>query len=279
MRLAGLLAAAAVFASGCDVVEKIQNRTIMVATVLKSPELSAGEGGPLLPSGVVSVASAQVFFGERGADLDAPPAPLTAESARLEWSNGSVVLASAGQGVYAVVGGFPTDQALTFRIRFQGEDFTGTVTVPAAASLSGEGGDFATIPFVTKSYTQFAVAPFGTSTQSSYTISRTGADTAFWELRSIAPNGSISQEPVGGCTNVPQTGQQLLSFVLDPAPFKAATFTIPKATCFPNPPFQGGTGALVALYTVRAGSVSDNLFLGSGAFAGASDAGVIAFTP
>lgn len=279
MRLAGLVAAAAVFASGCDLVDKIQNRRVMVATVLESPELSAGQGGPLLPGGVVSVASAQVFFGERGEDLDAPPTPLTAESARLEWSNGSVALASAGQGVYAVVGGFPTDQALTFRIRFGGEDFTGTVTVPAAASLSGEGGDFATVPLVTKSYTQFAVAPFGTSTQANYTISRAGADTAFWEVRSIASNGSISQEPVGGCSNVPQTGQQLLVFVLNPEPFRAASFTIPKATCFPNPPFQGGTGALVALYTVRSGSVSNNLFLGSGVFAGASDAGVIAFTP
>lgn len=279
MRLAALVVVAAVLLSGCDVVDKIQNRRVMVATVLKSPELSAGQGGPLLPGGVVSVASAQVFFGERGQDLGAPPTPLTAESARLEWSTGSVALAPAGQGVYAVVGGFPTDQALTFRIRLGGEDFTGTVTVPAAASLSGEGGDFATVPLATKSYTQFAVAPFGTSTQPSYTISRTGADTAFWEVRSIASDGSISQEPVGGCTTVPRTGQQLLSFVLDPQPFQAASFAIPKATCFPNPPFQGGTGALVALYTVRSGSISDNLFLGSGVFAGASDAGVIVFTP
>jgi hypothetical protein len=67
--------------------------------------------------------------------------------------------------------------------------------------------------------------------------------------------------------------------VLDPQPFRAASFAISKATCFPNLPFQGGTGALVALCTVRSGSVSANLFLGSGVFGGASDAGVIAFTP
>jgi len=272
-RLVAALAALALLA-GCEAVQKLENHKVMAAVVIRSPDLdSAGQGLPALH--VTGVAAAQVFFGERQDSVSQPPTGLSGAAVTLAWagtSSGSVVLQPVSQGWYQVTGGFDyaPGTTYTFTVVYLGDTFTGTVSAPPQAPRIKELAG-AIVPQV---FPPFPVPTFylGFDHQ---TVSRDGDDVAFYSATDVAgaAAGAVT------CSNQPfGDAGAMIQLLLDPSPWKVPAFTLFRSDrtsaaaqrCFPQE-----SSYLVTLTTVKTGSVSSNLFLGSGVLAGASDAGLL----
>jgi hypothetical protein len=253
MRFAAILAAVALIA-GCDLVQKIENRKILMGAVLASPQVNA------LNVSKASVTSAQLFFGERQSDLNQAPTPLAASSVTLGWDGNPAGVALAPvtgkEGWHQAIGSIPYTPGVnyTFTVVYQGETFSGTVAAPSAPTIKNAPDHL----FPPETYSEFT----------SLTLQRDGTADAFYAAFDAASSTDLD---AATCTNAPvNDAGTLLQFVLDDAAWKAASFDLPKSPCFPS----AGT-YVVSLTTVeKSSSVSSNLFLGSAVMAGASDGAV-----
>jgi hypothetical protein len=255
MRRAALLTALALLA-GCSLVEQLQNRKVLVAAVLSSPTVTAG------PSTQQGLVTAQLFFGERQADLSQPPTGLTGATVTLTATNGSAVsthtlaaVSAKGAGWYQATDSIqfnPGSTTFQFKAVYQGEEFSGSVQAPTAAAIIGL--QFKLFP------------PRSSATTAPLTLTRAGIDPAFYAV--VKATDAADAKPT--CTNAPVTDAgKLVQFVLDDSAWTVPSFDLPANPCFP-----GAGGYVVSLTTVaKSTNVSSNLFLGSAVLAGAADAG------
>ena len=260
MRRAVLLTALALLA-GCDLVDKLQNRKVLVAAVLSSPGVDVG--GVSQPG----LVTAQVFFGERQSDLQAPPTGLDGATVTLFATDGSATstytlqpVSAKGAGWYQATGSVrftPGTTMFQFKAAYQNEEFSGSVQAPTAAAMSG-------LP---------STQPVSWSSLSTINLTRTGTDPAFYAVGEVGVSGTPSTK----CTNAPvDDAGKLVQFVLDDSAWTVPSFALTRDACFPDHP----AGYVVSLTTVKKSTdVSSNLFLGSAVIAGAADAGGLVVTP
>jgi hypothetical protein len=258
--------------AGCGMVKKLENRKVLAGLVMRSPDLVVGAPANLTVSGVVTV---QVFFGDLQGDTQAPTG-LADAAVTLSWAGGatgSVTLpAGPSAGWYQLTGTSVAHQAgltYTFTVRYGGEVFTGTVVAPAAEGITELAA--ATPPLI------FPPTPNPAATFTKQTVSRTGSDTAVYAANPI--EGPTSLGPTS-CTNAPLSDAwAMVQLLIAAGPWTVPSFELWRTNLAPTASqrcFAPGPGAwVVTLTTVRSGSVSGNLFLGSGVLAGSADAGVL----
>jgi hypothetical protein len=224
---------------------------------------------------VGGLVTAQLFFGERPTDTQ-PPAGLGGATVTLSWTGaaaGSVTLPPGpSAGWYQITGTTVAHQAgltYTFTVRYGAETFTGTVVAPAAEGIAELAS--ARLPLV------FPPTPNFAATFTKQSVSRAGSDIAFYAVNPI--QGATSLGPTT-CTNAPLSDAgALVQLLLDPSPWRAPSFQLWRTDLAPSGAarcFAPGVGAwVVSLTTVKQGTVSANLFLGSGVLAGTADAGAL----
>jgi len=272
--------------SGCDLLQKLQNRKVMGAVLLQSPAVAAQPPTPPLPAlpDIPRSVTAQVFFGERTDDLSggsaSEPRGLSGALVRLSWVAGAAhevtLPESAGSpGYYELTGGalaYAADADYTFRVTHEGEVYSATVRAPAEPAP-----------------VEFS-APHPLLQQASYAafagqhLSRTCpaggcTDLAFYAVMPVNLQAASLGNPT--CDNFPRDAKGLIDLVVDPTPWKVAGYDLRKGAtpdCFPAS-VSGQVAALTLVVAQKSATVSGNLFLGSSAVAGASGAGGIAFTP
>jgi len=274
MRLVTALSLAFLLA-GCDLLTKLQNNVILVATLVQSPAPPAGSG-----IGGTPVVLTQLYLAQKSGDLTTVPS----EASLSPISNATVALLDNGVQVailapvpgapgYYVTGSVTYNAGHTYRFtatvgsdQYWGE--VASVPVAPAISVPSLSNHVATYP----SYT-------GTPQFSNpYPIGRTGTDIAFYGVWTVGTTFDPSANP--NCANVPETAGDLLTLIfLNDAPYRVATFNVSKATCFP-PPVGGAYPAnyVVGLTAVKRGTTSSNLSIYSAALAGTSDAVLVSVT-
>jgi hypothetical protein len=264
MRRAALLTALALLA-GCDLVHQLENRKILVAAVLSSPAVSVGGA---TQSGLVT---AQVFFGERQSDLQAPPTGIDGATVTLAATDGNTTsmytlqpVGAKGAGWYQATDTVRFTAGTTifqFKATYQGAEFSGSVQAPAAAAITG--------------LQNHVFPPRSSATTSPLTLTRVGSDPAFYAVVKATVSADLANAT---CTNAPvNDAGKLVQFVLDDSAWTVPSFDLPANPCFP-----GAGGYVVSLTTVaknKSTDLSTNLFLGSAVIAGAADAGGLLVTP
>lgn len=289
MRRLLVLAAAAIACAGCDTAKAIQNRKVMAAFLIQSPPTSNPSTGTTIPSYI----TAHLYLGERQDNGDpttppaqqTPPAGVEGATVTLSWlSQGNTATATLtptqGQpGHYGLVSGkeAPTDSKLeyiphatyTFSATVGGETFSGTVEA-AEPTLITEFENTSPAP-KTLGPTPYA------SWADPFTIHRdfggptpSDIDIGFYAVYPVNASSTGLDESQITCKNTPsmQDPMALLQLVFDPSPWKVDHFDLAKAQCFPNP-----GNYVVGLTSVKKGTPSSNLFLGSAILAGTADAG------
>ncbi len=254
MRVAAILAAVALM-TGCDLIQKIENRKILMGAVLASPQVNT------LNVSKASVTTAQLFFGDRQSDLSQAPTGLAATSVTLGWDGNPAGVALAPDkdkaGWYQASGSIPYTPGVnyTFTVVYQGETFSGSVAAPSAPTIKNAPAHL----FPQEPYSGFT----------SLTLQRDGTADAFYAAFDA---GSSTDLGTPTCTNTPMDDAgKLVQFVLDDAEWKAASFDLAKSPCFPS-----AGSYVVSLTTVEKNtSLSSNLFLGSAVLAGAADGAVL----
>src|SRR6266568_2893350 len=245
MRRAALLTALALLA-GCDLAQQLQNRKVLVAAVLSSPAVSTQQ----------ALVTAQLFFGERQADLSQPPTGLTGATVTLTATNGSAVSTYTLAAVSAKgAGWYQATDSIQFKPIYQGEEFSGSVQAPTAAAIQG--------------LSNHLFPPRSSSSTASLTLTRAGTDPAFYAVVKASASADVANAT---CTNAPVTDAgKLVHFVLDDSAWTVPSFDLPASPCFPS-----ADTYVVSLTTVaKSTNVSSNLFLGSAVIAGAADAGAL----
>ena len=272
MRLAAALAVLALL-SGCNVVQQLDSHKIIAAAVIRSPDVNAGPPANVNVPGTVT---AQLFFGQRQNDPSQAPTGLGNATVTLSWSGaatGSVTLpAGPTAGSYMLTGNLIAYQpglTYTFTVGYNGETFSGSVTAPQPIGITELSG--AAVPNV------FPPTPDYAASFTHQTVTRTGNDIAFY---AVAPVQGTSSLGAISCSNAPLNDPaSLVQLFLDPSPWQVASFDLWRTDLTQNARqkcFAPGTGAwVVSLTALKTGTVSSNLFLGSGVLAGASDAGVL----
>src|SRR6266536_2259216 len=152
MRFHTTVAALAVaLLSGCNVIQQLESHKVLAAVVIRSPDVSSATVN------VSGVPTAQVFFGERQADVTQPPSGLADASVTLSWSGaatGSVALPpGASAGWYQLTStsiGYVPGATYTFEVVHAGEPFTASVVAPAAGGFNEL--DRSTVPNVFPDY-------------------------------------------------------------------------------------------------------------------------------
>jgi hypothetical protein len=274
MRLLTVLSLAFLLA-GCDLIEKLQNNVILVATLLQSPQPPTGTGGS-------PVVTAQLYLAQKSGDLTTPPSeqslsPITGATVVLSDGSGTWTLSgmAGAPGYYESTSAtYTSGHTYRFTATVGSDQYWGEVTaVPAAPSLTLPGTAVSGV-YTYTSYSDTEQFP------DPFLITRTGStpfDIAFWGVWPVGASFDPSTTP--SCTNFPQTAGDFLTLVfVNDAPYRVATFNVPKATCFPNPPGVGKY--VVGLTAVTKGTTSSNTSIYSGALAGTSAAaGVVVTLP
>lgn len=256
--------------SGCDLLQRLDEERVLAGVVIESPGISS-DAPPVTVGGIVA---ARAFFGEVEAGRSATSASGLAGAAVdvlfTPPGGAQVVVRLPGSGPAGQYGATSVETALAyhpgveyqFRVVHDGETFTARVIAPDAATMESPPGT----PVPTVQAAAHAAWP------ATWTLSRQGTDLAVYAVDGVTPGGAIDFSGGGmNCTNAPGTDPKAwLSLLLDDAPYRAASFALPKATCFP----AAGTYAvgLTTLARATGSGVSSNLFLGSGALAGTTDA-------
>jgi len=287
-----LAAALAVVAlgTGCDVITRANNKTVMAATLLVSPKPPAATA-----QGVV----ASVFVGQHDGGLSSPPktvAGLAGAQVTVTWDGLATPIAlpaTAPTGNYSAVWttadkAYAPGATYTFTAVVGGETYTARVMAPATAP-----------DLQLASYTLYPVN-FGTWGDSNFTapfpVRRTGNAVAFLSTYSVTGNvGTATSLPAGPtCTNLPQDAAGLLDLVFNDGDWATPTFNLPKAAlaeagasprfdapCFPRPAAAGSPNyvnyvvGLTEVAKSSTGQLSGNLSIFSAALVGTSDAKVI----
>ena len=269
MRVPTALAAIALL-TGCNAIQQLDSHMVMAAAVIRSPDVSAANVN------VAGVVTAQLFFGQRQNDPSQAPSGLGNATVTLSWSGattGSVTLpAGPTSGWYMLTGGaIPYQPGLTytFTVAYNGQTFTGSATAPPVVGITELSG--VTVPNV------FPPTPEFAASFTHQTITRTGNDIAFYTVTPVQGTSSLGAI---SCSNAPLGDPaSLVQLFLDPSPWQAASFDLWRTDLTQNAQqkcFTPGPGAwVVSLTVLKTGTVSSNLFLGSGVLAGTSDAGVL----
>jgi hypothetical protein len=264
----------AVLLSGCGLLDRLNNNVILVAMLVQSPAPPAG--GPIGGSPVVLT---QLYLAQKSGDLTSPPSeasltPLTGATVAL-LDNGVQVATLAGmQGAP----GYYESTSVTYvpghTYRFTatvGSDqyWTEVANVPAAPALS--------VPLSSNHLATYGSYSGTPQFSNPYPITRTGNDIAFYGVWTVSGT-TFDPGATANCSNLPRTAGELLTLIfVNDAPYRVATFSVPKATCFPNPPGVGNY--VVGLSAVkRSTATSSNLAIYSAALAGTSDAVLVSVT-
>ena len=276
MRLLAALSLAFLLA-GCDLISKLKNNVILVATLVQSPAPPAG--GPIAGSPVVLT---QLYLAQKSGDLTSVPS----EASLTPISDATVALLDDGvqvAGLTAVPNapGYYANTSVTYN---PGHTYRFTATV-GSDQYWGEVASVPVAPAVSVPLLANHVATYpsysGTPQFSDpFPISRTGTDIAFYAVWSVS-GATFDSSANPNCTNLPKTAGDLLTLVfLNDAPYRVATFEVPKTTCFPEPPSPADFPAnyVVGLTAVKRGTTSGNLSIYSAALAGTSDAALVSVT-
>lgn len=266
--------AAALALVGCS---KLTSHKVVAAVLLESPSVAAqpaGGGMPAIPA-VPRVVTAQLYFGDRPDSASGSPSWLSGATVVLKWSGGgaaagSVPLASFSSGAYQETSTanaalrYVPGATYTFEVTYQGKLYTAVVEAPARPAI------------VEFSAPNAAVQARAYATFQSQTLTRTCAgpcqDLAFYTVAPLDLGNQKIGDPT--CDNFPRDAAGLLSLVVNPDPWKVASYTLQKGgnpDCFP-PSLVGKVAALV-LVVADKGTTSGNLFISSAVVAGASAAG------
>lgn len=261
--------------SGCDWLARVQNDRVLAGALLESPGVSDPSSGVELPGAVV----ATVFFGE--VDKGANPADagswsttgLAGATVRITWEGGSAALdpVAGAAGQYALAGdlAYQPGTAYTFRVEHDGETYSGTVVAPAKPTMRDDGG--AELPLVQPPVTYAQI-------DDPYVLRRDGDSVAFYAVTQLSSATAPVDLAAATCTNAPDVSDPLavLKLFLNDDAWRAPSFSLPKADCFPTPAPELGYGLLLTAVNKASGSsLSSNLFLGSGVVAGSSAASVL----
>jgi hypothetical protein len=272
--------------SGCDLLQKLQNRKVMGAVLLQSPAVAARPASPPLPAlpDIPRTVTAQLFFGERTDDLSggsgSEPRGLSGAVVKLSWLSDAayevtIPESTGSPGYYELTGGalaYAAGADYTFRVTYQGEVYSATVRAPAEPALVEFSAPHAVLQ--TASWATFTgqhlsrACPAGGCT-----------DLAFYTVMPVNLQAASLGTPT--CDNFPRDAKGLIDLVVDPTPWKVAGYDLQKGAtpdCFPSS-VSGQVAALTLVVAQKSATVSGNLFLGSTAVAGASGAGGIVFTP
>src|SRR5689334_11023141 len=152
MRRSLALVSVLVLLSGCDLLKGLQNRKVLGAAVVATPQVAPTQV-PGYPQGFPAIAkevSAQVWFAERQDDLaggggTAAPTGVGGATVTVAWHDASgaahsVALrpgAAAGQYRATAADGLAYVEGATyeFKVTSGGDAFTGSVSAPAAAHV------------------------------------------------------------------------------------------------------------------------------------------------
>jgi hypothetical protein len=271
-RLTVLAAVFAALLAGCDPIERLQNDKLLAAVLVESPAVA--QQGVNVPGTTL----ATVFFGtvNRGA---APGDPggwqatgISGANVRITWAGGSVSLAPVpgAAGQYALAGGlaYSPGTAYTFRVESEGDVYSGTVSAPDRPAPQDAGG--ATLQVVQP-------AVLHANIPDPYVLRRAGTNPAFYTVTSLSSQTGSLDVSAPTCTNAPDLTDPLdvLRLLFDDAPWRAPSFSLSRAECFPTPaPFAYGI-LLTAVNKVGGTNLSSNLFLGSGVVVGSTAASVL----
>jgi hypothetical protein len=233
-------------------------------------------GGPPANVNLSGIVTAQLFFGERQNDPAQAPTGLGGATVTLSWTGaavGSVALpAGPTTGWYQLTGSSIAHQPglnYTFTVSYNGETFSGSVVAPTAAGITELNA--ATIPNV------FPPSPNFAATFAHQTVTRIRNDIAFYVANPVQSATSVGATT---CTNAPLLdATALIQLLLDSSPWQVPSFDLWRTDLTQNAQqkcFAPGPGAwVVSLPTLKKGTVSSNVFLGSGVLAGTADAGVL----
>jgi hypothetical protein len=271
MRRLHVLAAALALA-GCDAAQRLGNDELLAGALLRAPETTVA--GRTLPGGV----TAQLFFG-RTRSAGGTPEPISLEaSPEIVFDPGTgevrVPLTAIGGGYYQATSVLNPDLVWVdgveyeFALSHAGETYWGRVVAPAAPTMLQ--GD-ATTPWGD----QVANPP-----SNPFTVCRAGTALAFASVTGVTETSASVTCAVPPTPTDPVAIAELL---LDPSPYQAACFQLPQNPCFAaDVQGQASIGYVVSLTalakTTGGASLSSNLALGSGVFAGASDASAVVLT-
>jgi hypothetical protein len=255
--------------AGCGLLDRLQNHVILVATLLQSPQPPPGIGGS-------AVAAAQVYLAQKSGDLTSPPS----EQSLTPITGATVALLDNGTRVATLTGvaGAPGYYESTSAAYVAGHTYRFTASVGSDQYWA----EVASVP-ATPTLTLPGTAASGVYTYTNYSntgafpdpypIGRSGTDIAFYSVWGLSGT-TFDPTATPNCTNFPKTAGDFLTLVfVNDAPYRAATFSVPKATCFPEPlPASFPAKYLVGLAAVKRGATSGNLSIYSGAVAGTSAA-------
>ncbi len=279
--------------SGCDLVNRANNPTVMAATLLVSPRPPGTAA-----QGVV----ASVFVGQHDGGLTSPPKTLNGlagAQVTVTWDGLAAPVAlpaSAPTGNYSAV--WTTADA--GRAYAPGATYTFTAVVGGATYVAKVTAPATTPSLQLASYTAYPVN-FGTWGDTNFTapfpVKRTGNAIAFLTAYSISGNVATAVTlPSPNCNNLPQDAAGLLDLVFNDGDWTTPGFHLPKAAlseagtsprfdapCFPRPAVGGTAPAPYVSYVVGLTEVarsttdqlSPNLSIFSAALVGTSDAKAI----
>jgi hypothetical protein len=268
--------------AGCEAIQRLQNDKILAGVLLETPDVTVGN--ETVPGGV----TAQLYFGELpgGVGGAGDVQPLAVDSAAIEFTSGgaqSVPLAEVQPGYYQATAGVPYLEgvAYTFKVVYAGETFTGRVTAPARSEAYRKnanpppayGTPLPDLP------TPFSVA--AADLDPSFPVCRTTSDVAFVSVIEVPASGQVSDPCF--TPDPPTTAAGVLGLLFDRSAYQVACFDVP-ATCFPNASSPSTAGYVIGLTALKSamgnsGGLSDNLFYGSGVFAGTTDAAIMTVAP
>lgn len=250
------LAAFALLATGCEALGQLAQDKIVIGTVLQTPDLEAPDGTTLRPG----LVAADVFFGEKDAAVDVLASTPT-----------SILGAQADLVIYKDL----DNLLVTVPLPDRGDGHYATTSADAPELVYAAGAEYRTelteIPGQAAYVVDVSRAPAAEPPQGvpdvhaagvDLTVERTGASPAFVSVLRL--DGAGIQET---WTNRPTDPVGLLSVVVDPTPWEAASFTIPGGEAFPS----AGDYAVV-LTSVERGIPDMSLFTASGVFVGAGAA-------
>ena len=251
----GTLLVFALATTGCEAIGSLGQDKIVIGSVVRSPDLEAPDGTPLQQGIVV----ADVFFGEKDTGVDILAGPPTA---------------ILGANVQLVIYKQLDDVLTNVTLPGHGDGHYATNSVDAPELVYAAGAEYRTevdedpsqVPYVVDvASAPVAEPPVLEVTPAAgvdFSVSRQGSDTAFVSVLRLDPSGA--QET---WTNRPSDVEGLLSAVVDPSPYQAASFDIPGQEAIPT----AGSYAVV-LTTLERGIPDTSLFPASGVFVGASAA-------
>lgn len=280
--------------ASCDTIKSVQNRKLVAAVLLQSPTVK----NPQTQVEIPSVVSAQMFFGERQDDGNPntppkdqkAPAGLAGATVTLSWLEGGQTQTVTLDAASGKDGTYQTDSTrnaqlhylahatYTFSATYGSDVFTGQVEAAEPTEMI----QFQSLTPPKTIVSKYDVFPDPFTITRALPAGTTDVDIGFYAAYPISTDTQLDPSKIT-CKNTPALDQPLalLQLVFDPSPWKKDHFDLyknddpaGKANCFPS-----AQNYVVALTTVKKGTPSSNLFLGSAILAGTADAGALVLQP